>query len=45
VRRHGVVPPFELDRAALATHRPQAGGTPPEVPDGNPSSAPTGEAS
>jgi len=45
VRRHGVVPPFELDRPALAARSPQAGGTPPAVPDGNPPPGPTGVAS
>jgi Cytochrome b(N-terminal)/b6/petB len=45
VRRHGVVPPFELDRAALATRAPQAGGTPPAGPDDKPPTAPTGVAS
>jgi hypothetical protein len=45
VRRHGVVPPFELDRPVLATRAPQAGGTPPAVPDDKPPTAPTGVAS
>jgi ubiquinol-cytochrome c reductase cytochrome b subunit len=45
VRRHGVVPPFELDRLALAARPPQAGGTPPAVPNGNPPPGPTGVAS
>ncbi len=42
VRRHGVVPPFELDRPALATRPPQAGGTPPAVPVGEPPPATPG---
>jgi|HubBroStandDraft_4_1064222.scaffolds.fasta_scaffold02080_9 ubiquinol-cytochrome c reductase cytochrome b subunit len=45
VRRHGVVPPFELDRPALATRPPQGGGTPPAVPDGKPPSVTRGVAS
>jgi ubiquinol-cytochrome c reductase cytochrome b subunit len=45
VRRHGVVPPFQLDRAALATRPPRAGGTPPTVPDSKPPPATTGAAS
>jgi ubiquinol-cytochrome c reductase cytochrome b subunit len=45
VRRHGVVPPFELDRPALATRPPQAGGTPPAAPDHKPPPGPTGVAS
>ncbi|HEY5262181.1 MAG TPA: cytochrome b N-terminal domain-containing protein [Solirubrobacteraceae bacterium] len=42
VRRHGVVPPFELDRPALVTRLPQAGGTPPAVPVGEPPPATPG---
>jgi ubiquinol-cytochrome c reductase cytochrome b subunit len=42
VRRHGVVPPFELDRPALATRSPQAGEKPPAVAEGNSPSVPTG---
>ena len=42
VRRHGVVPPFELDRPALATRPPQAGGPHLRSPRGNPPSARTG---
>jgi len=46
VRRHGVVPPFQLDRPALATRPPRAGGKPPDVPDdGKPPPVPTGVAS
>jgi ubiquinol-cytochrome c reductase cytochrome b subunit len=45
VRRHGVVPPFELDRPALAARPPQADGTPPATLDGKSSTTPTGVAS
>jgi hypothetical protein len=45
VRRHGVVPPFELDRPALAKRSSQTGGTPPAVPDSKPPPARTGVAS
>jgi ubiquinol-cytochrome c reductase cytochrome b subunit len=44
VRRHGVVPPFELGRPALAARLPQAGGPPPATLDDKASRTPTGVA-